>query len=515
MEEKQKKFYITTPIYYPSANFHIGHCYTTIIADAIARYKRLKGYDVFFQTGTDEHGQKIEKKAEEAGVTPKEYVDKIIEDAKDLWKSLDISYDYFIRTTDSDHERRVQKIFKKLYDNGDIYKGEYKGLYCTPCESFWTESQLDENGNCPDCHREVHEVKEEAYFFRLSKYQERLEKFYEENPNFIQPVSRKNEMLNNFIKPGLSDLCVSRTSFKWGIPVDFDDKHVIYVWIDALTNYITSLGYPEDLEKFNKYWPADLYLVGKEIVRFHTIIWPCLLMALDLPLPHQVFGHGWLIINGGKISKSLGNYKDPREYINDYGVDAVRYFALREVPFGSDGNFSEEALINRTNSDLVNTLGNLVNRTLAMSKKYFNSVVTNPKVYENIDDNLTSYIKALPSLVDKKMEGLKINEALEDIFELLKRANKYIDETTPWILAKDETKTDRLKTVIYNLLEVIRISAVLLTPFIPETSEKIFKMLNTKETSFDSINDFGKLEENITLNESFILFNRIDTKTNE
>ena len=322
-------------------------------------------------------------------------------------------------------------------------------------------------------------------------------------------------MLNNFIKPGLSDLCVSRTSFKWGIPVDFDDKHVIYVWIDALTNYITSLGYPEDLEKFNKYWPADLHLVGKEIVRFHTIIWPCLLMALDLPLPHQVFGHGWLIINGGKISKSLGNYKDPREYINDYGVDAVRYFALREVPFGSDGNFSEEALINRTNSDLVNTLGNLVNRTLAMSKKYFNSVVTNPKVYENIDDNLTSYIKALPSLVDKKMEGLKINEALEDIFELLKRANKYIDETTPWILAKDETKTDRLKTVIYNLLEVIRISAVLLTPFIPETSEKIFKMLNTKETSFDSINDFGKLEENITLNESFILFNRIDTKTNE
>ena len=515
MEEKQKKFYITTPIYYPSANFHIGHCYTTIIADAIARYKRLKGYDVFFQTGTDEHGQKIEKKAEEAGVTPKEYVDKIIEDAKDLWKSLDISYDYFIRTTDSDHERRVQKIFKKLYDNGDIYKGEYKGLYCTPFESFWTESQLDENGNCPDCHREVHEVKEEAYFFRLSKYQERLEKFYEENPNFIQPVSRKNEMLNNFIKPGLSDLCVSRTSFKWGIPVDFDDKHVIYVWIDALTNYITSLGYPEDLEKFNKYWPADLHLVGKEIVRFHTIIWPCLLMALDLPLPHQVFGHGWLIINGGKISKSLGNYKDPREYINDYGVDAVRYFALREVPFGSDGNFSEEALINRTNSDLVNTLGNLVNRTLAMSKKYFNSVVTNPKVYENIDDNLTSYIKALPSLVDKKMEGLKINEALEDIFELLKRANKYIDETTPWILAKDETKTDRLKTVIYNLLEVIRISAVLLTPFIPETSEKIFKMLNTKETSFDSINDFGKLEENITLNESFILFNRIDTKTNE
>ena len=355
----KEKYYITTPIYYPSANFHIGHCYTTIIADSLARYKRLTGYDVYYQTGTDEHGEKIEKKAKEAGVTPKEYVDRIIEDAKDLWKSLNISYDYFIRTTDEDHVRRVQKIFKKLYEQGDIYKGTYEGLYCIPCESFWTESQLVD-GKCPDCGREVKLVSEEAYFFKLSKYQDRLVKYYEEHLDFILPISRKNEMLNNFIKPGLEDLCVSRTSFKWGIPVDFDPDHVVYVWIDALSNYITSLGYPESDELMNKYWPADLHLVGKEIVRFHVIIWPCMLMALNLPLPKQVFGHGWLKIDGGKISKSLGNYKDPREYINAYGVDAVRYYALREVPFGSDGNFSEEALIGRTNSDLANTLGNLV-----------------------------------------------------------------------------------------------------------------------------------------------------------
>ena len=345
-----EKFYISTPIYYPSANFHIGHCYTTIIADAIARYKRLAGYDVYFQTGTDEHGEKIEKKANEAGVTPKEYVDGIIADAKDLWSSLGISYDYFIRTTDEDHVRRVQMIFEKLYEQGDIYKGEYSGLYCTPCESFWTESQLID-GKCPDCGRDVYLVKEEAYFFKLSKYADRLLEFYDANPNFLLPISRKNEMINNFIKPGLQDLCVSRTSFDWGIPVPFDKKHVVYVWLDALTNYITSLGYPESFDKFNRYWPCDLHLVGKEIVRFHAIIWPCILMALDLPLPKQVFGHGWLVINGGKISKSLGNYKDPREYITKYGVDAVRYFALREVPFGSDGNFSEEALVTRTNSD--------------------------------------------------------------------------------------------------------------------------------------------------------------------
>ena len=509
---EKKTFYITTPIYYPSAEFHIGHCYTTVIADAIARFKRLEGYDVFFQTGTDEHGQKIEKKATEAGVTPKEYIDPIIDNAKDLWKSLQISYDYFIRTTDESHVKAVQKIFKKMYDKGDIYKGEYKGLYCTPCESFWTESQLDEEGKCPDCHREVHEVSEEAYFFKLSAYQDKLVKYYEDNPNFILPLTRKNEMLNNFINPGLEDLCVSRTSFKWGIPVDFDPDHVVYVWVDALTNYITSLGYPdENAELYKKYWPADLHLVGKEIVRFHTIIWPCMLMSLEVPLPKQVFGHGWLIIDGGKISKSLGNYKDPRDYINSYGVDAVRYFLLREVPFGNDGSFSESALITRTNADLVNTLGNLVNRTLAMSKKYFDSKVENPVVSGEADDALISYAKMLPNLVKTKMNDLKANEALEDIFELLKRSNKYIDDTTPWILAKDEANNDRLKTVLYNLLESIRISAILLRAFIPETSDKIFKMLNTKNIEFDTL-DFGNLETDITLNESEILFQRIETK---
>ncbi|MCI9280658.1 MAG: methionine--tRNA ligase [Bacilli bacterium] len=507
-----KKYYITTPIYYPSADFHIGHCYTTIIADAIARYKRLTGYDVFFQTGTDEHGEKIEKKAKEAGVTPKEYVDKIIENAKDLWQSLGISYDYFIRTTDKEHESAVQKIFKKLYDQGDIYKGEYKGLYCIPCESFWTESQLVE-GKCPDCGREIKEVSEEAYFFKLSKYQDKLVEFYDKHPDFILPISRKNEMLNNFIKPGLEDLCVSRTSFKWGIPVDFDSEHVVYVWVDALSNYITSLGYPDESnEKFQKYWPADLHLVGKEIVRFHTIIWPCLLMALNLELPKQVFGHGWLIINGGKISKSLGNYKDPREYIESYGVDAVRYYALREVPFGSDGNFSEEALITRTNTDLANTLGNLVNRTISMSHKYFEGQILNPKVTEDLDNELIRSVLNLKSIVEEKMNALKVNEAIDEIMEVLKKCNKYIDDTTPWILAKDESKKERLATVLYNLLESIRISAILLSPYIPTTSENIFDQLNTNETSYDSINEFGKLEINKKLNEPKILFARIETK---
>jgi methionyl-tRNA synthetase len=467
---------------------------------------------VFFQTGTDEHGQKIEKIAESNGLTPMEYINPIIDNAKDLWKSLQISYDYFIRTTDEQHVKAVQKIFKKMYDKGDIYKGEYKGLYCTPCESFWTESQLDENGKCPDCHRDVHEVSEEAYFFKLSAYQDKLVKYYEDHPDFILPLTRKNEMLNNFIKPGLEDLCVSRTSFTWGIPVDFDPGHVVYVWVDALSNYITSLGYPdENAELYKKYWPADLHLVGKEIVRFHTIIWPCMLMSLGVELPKQVFGHGWLIIDGGKISKSLGNYKDPRDYIASYGVDAVRYFLLREVPFGNDGSFSEEALIARTNADLVNTLGNLVNRTIAMSKKYFNSVVENPNVTEDVDDALISYAKMLPSYVENKMNGLKVNEALEDIFELLKRSNKYIDDTMPWVLAKDETKTDRLKTVLYNLLESIRISAILLRAFIPGTSDRIFKMLNTKNIDFNTL-EFGNLETGITLNEAEILFNRIETK---
>lgn len=507
-----KKYYITTPIYYPSAEFHIGHCYTTIIADAIARYKRLTGYDVFFQTGSDEHGEKIEKKANENNVTPKEYVDKIIENAKDLWASLGISYDYFIRTTDKNHEAAVQKIFKKLYEQGDIYKGEYKGLYCIPCESFWTESQLID-GKCPDCGREIKEVSEEAYFFKLSKYQDRLVKFYDDNPNFILPLSRKNEMLNNFIKPGLEDLCVSRTSFKWGIPVDFDPNHVVYVWIDALSNYITSLGYPdENNEQFKKYWPADLHLVGKEIVRFHTIIWPCILMALNLELPKQVFGHGWLIINGGKISKSLGNYKDPREYIEAYGVDAVRYYALREVPFGSDGNFSEEVLISRTNTDLANILGNLVNRTISMAHKYFDGIISNPKNNEDLDNELITSVLNLKDIVENKMNELKVNEAIEEIMEVLRNCNKYIDDTTPWSLAKDETKKERLATVLYNLLESIRICAILLSPFIPTTSEKIFNQLNTKETTYESISTFGKLEVGNKLSNPEILFARIDTK---
>ena len=504
-----KNYYITTPIYYPSADFHIGHCYTTIIADAIARYKRLNGFDVFFQTGTDEHGQKIEAKAKEAGVSPKEYVDVIIENAKDLWKSLNISYDYFIRTTDEKHIKAVQKIFRKLYEQDDIYKGSYEGLYCVPCESFWTETQAVD-GKCPDCGRDVKLVTEEAYFFRLSKYQDRLIKLYEDNPGFILPVSRKNELVNNFIKPGLEDLCVSRTSVKWGIPVDFDSKHVIYVWIDALSNYITSLDYPdENAELFKKYWPADLHLVGKEITRFHAIIWPALLIALDLPLPKQVFGHGLLIINGDKISKSLGNYKDPREYIDSYGVDVVRYFVLREVSFGSDGNFSEEALINRTNTDLVNNLGNLVNRTISMSHKYFDGKVENPQVFEDLDNDLIESVVSLKSKVDEKMNGLKVNEALEEIFEVFKKCNKYIDDTTPWILAKDEAKQDRLKTVLYNILESIRVCAILLAPFINVTSEKILDELNTKQRTMKSITEFGNLECGITLNKPEILFNRI------
>ena len=486
-----KKFYITTPIYYPSANFHIGHCYTTIVADAIARYKRLTGYDVFYLTGTDEHGEKIQKKANEAGVTPKEYVDKIVANAKDLWKSLDISYDKFIRTTDEEHVKCVQKIFERLYKQGDIYKGEYKGLYCTPCESFWTETQLI-NGKCPDCGREVHEVSEEAYFFKLSKYQDRLVKYYEENPDFIEPESRKNEMINNFIKPGLADLCVSRTSFDWGIPVTFDDKHVVYVWLDALTNYISALGYLSDDDSlFKKYWPCDLHIVGKEIIRFHTIVWPIMLMALDLPLPKKVFGHGWLVIDGGKISKSLGNYKDPREYIDTYSVDAVRYFALREVPFGSDGSFSEDALINRTNGDLANILGNLVNRTIGMINKYFDGEVSNKGVSEKIDNNLIKEAESLYIKVENYMNKLEVPKALDSIFDLFRSLNKYIDETTPWILAKDDSKKDRLATVLYNLIEGIRIGTVLLRPFIPETTEKIFKQINTDNTSYDSVKEFG------------------------
>jgi len=500
------KYYITTPIYYPSANFHIGHCYTTIIADSIARFKKLQGYDTFFLTGSDEHGLKIENKAKQEGVTPKEYVDKIVDDAKDLWKSLDINYDKFIRTTDDYHVEAVKKIFNKLYAQGDIYLGSYEGMYCTPCESFWTNSQLVD-GKCPDCGREVSLVKEESYFFRLSKYEDRIKKLFEEQKDFISPVSRKNEMVNNFLNKGLEDLCVSRTTFSWGIPVDFDPKHVIYVWIDALTNYITALGYlSDDDSNFKKYWPADLHLVGKEIVRFHTIIWPALLMALDLPLPKQVFAHGWLKINGDKISKSLGNYKDPREYINTYGVDAVRYYALREVPFGSDGNFSEDLLKQRTNTDLANTLGNLLNRTISMTEKYFDGVISNPNKNDEYGISLINDAKSLKEKVEKDMEELDVSKALENIFDVLKHCNKYIDETTPWILAKEE-KYDELKTLLYNILEVIRMCNILLQCFIPQTGEKVFKQLNTDKTSYDTL-EFGMLEDNHKLGEKEILFNR-------
>ena len=502
-----KKFYITTPIYYPSANFHIGHCYTTIIADAIARFKRLDGYDVYFLTGSDEHGQKIEKKAIDAKVAPKEYVDNIVENAKDLWAKLGISYNKFIRTTDEDHCVAVQKIFKKLYDQGDIYKGEYKGLYCTPCESFWTETQVVD-GKCPDCGREVYEVSEEAYFLRLSKYQDRLVKFYDEHPDFIQPISRKNEMLNNFINPGLDDLCVSRTSFKWGIPVTFDEKHVVYVWLDALSNYITALGYlSNDDSNFKKYWPADLHIVGKEIVRFHVIIWPIMLMALDLPLPKKVFGHGWLKIGNERISKSLGNYEDPRIYIEKYGADAVRYYALSEVPFGSDGNFSVELLITRTNTDLANILGNLVSRTISMANKYFNGSVSNKGLILDMDKELLGMKDNLFDVVKSKMDNLEINVAISAIFDVLRRANKYVDETQPWVLAKNERDRDRLEQVIYNLIDTIRVCAILLQPFIPNTTNKIFDLIGVSGTSFNNIND--KINS-YNVKESEILFKRIE-----
>ena len=503
-----KKFYITTPIYYPSANFHIGHCYTTIIADAIARYKRNKGFDVYFQTGTDEHGLKIETKAKEAGVSPKEYVDKVVLNAKDLWKSLDISYDYFIRTTDENHVKAVQKIFTKLYEQGDIYKGTYKGLYCIPCESFWTKTQLID-GKCPDCGREVKEVEEEAYFLKLSKYQDRLVEYIESHPDFIEPESRKNEMINNFIKPGLEDLCVSRTSFTWGIPVPFDQKHVVYVWLDALTNYITSLGYMSDDDtKFKQYWPADLHLVGKEIIRFHTIVWPIILMALDLPLPKKVYGHGWLVINGNKISKSLGNYKDPREYIKYFGVDAVRYFVLREVPFGNDGNFSVEALIDRTNADLANTLGNLVQRTISMANKYFEGKISNKKVYEDIDNDFIKKINSLDEDVSLEIDKLEISLGLNKIFELLRFSNKYIDETMPWVLAKDEKSKDRLETVLYNLLESIRVCALSLNFAIPSTSREIIRQLNNKSSDIKYLED-----NNYEVISPKPLFGRIDKDT--
>ena len=503
-------YYITTPIYYPSDNFHIGHCYTTVIADALARYKRLKGYDVFFLTGSDEHGQKIEERAKKKGCTPKEFVDPIIDNAKDLWKSLDISYNKFIRTTDPEHVECVQKVFKQLYDQGDIYKGTYEGWYCTPCESFWTESQL-KDGKCPDCGREVKLTKENAYFLKLSKYQKQLEEYLEGHKDLMQPVTRYNEMYNNFLKPGLKDLCVSRSSVKWGIPVTFDPEQTVYVWVDALTNYISALGYKTDDESlFEKYWPADLHLVGKEIFRFHTIIWPIMLIALGLPLPKKVYGHGWLTMGGDKISKSKGNFKDPRLFIEDYGVDTIRYFLLSEVPFGSDGNFSELLMVERRNSDLCNVLGNLVNRTISMANKYFGGKVSKIGDITELDNEVIAYLNSMDKDVDEKLESLNAPAALADIFSRLNRLNKYIDETEPWKLAKLEDKS-RLNDVLYVILDGIRLCAIELEAFIPATSKKIYEQINVNDASFEN-NTIGYVESYQVTEKPEILFARIDEK---
>ena len=507
-----KKFYITTPIYYPSDKLHIGHSYTTVAADAMARYKRMQGYDTMFLTGTDEHDQKIETSAEAKGVTPKEYVDEIVAGIKDLWKLLNISNDRFIRTTDDYHEAAVQKIFKKLYENGDIYKGHYEGHYCTPCEAFWTESQLVD-GKCPDCGREVHLAKEEAYFFRLSKYADRLVEYYEAHPEFIQPVARKNEMINNFIKPGLEDLCVSRTSFTWGVPVDFDPGHVVYVWVDALSNYITAMGFGSDNDAdYQKYWPADVHLVGKEIVRFHTIIWPAMLMALDLPLPSQVYGHGWLLLQGGKMSKSKGNVVDPVVLCNRYGVDAIRYFLLREIPFGSDGIFSNEALIGRINSDLANDLGNLVSRTAAMVGKYFGGQLPAEQVAGDFDDDLAALALATKAEVEKNMDTLQFSTALTELWKLVSRTNKYIDETAPWALAKEEANKPRLARVLYNLCESLRVITIMLTPFLPDTAKTIAGVLNAPADllTWESCGTFGLLAKDSVITKCDVMFPRID-----
>ncbi len=511
----KKPYYITTAIAYTSGKPHIGNTYEIVLADSIARFKRMQGYDVRFQTGTDEHGQKIEIKASEAGITPKQFVDNVSGQIKEIWDLMNTSYDKFIRTTDEYHEKQVQKIFKKLHDQGDIYKGYYEGKYCTPCESFFTESQLVD-GKCPDCGREVIDAKEEAYFFKLSKYADRLIDYINTHPEFIQPESRKNEMMNNFLLPGLQDLCVSRTSFKWGIPVDFDDKHVVYVWIDALSNYITGLGYDVDGnsdELYKKYWPADLHLIGKDIIRFHTIYWPIMLMALDLPLPKQVFGHPWLLVGDGKMSKSKGNVIYADDLVNYFGVDAVRYFVLHEMPFDNDGSITWELMVERMNSDLANILGNLVNRTISMNNKYFGGVISNPSVNEPVDDDLKAVALAMHEKVDAKMEKLRVADAITEVFTLLRRCNKYIDETEPWKLAKDETKQDRLATVLYNLMEGIRMAAVALAAYLPDTSAKILDMLGTQERDYLKLDQFGLLETGGKVVEKpEILFARVDIK---
>lgn len=509
---EKKKFYITTPIYYPSDNLHIGHAYCSVMADTMARYKRIQGYDVMFLTGTDEHGQKIEEKAKAAGITPKQYVDHVVSGIKDLWKLMDISYDKFIRTTDDYHEKAVQKIFKQLYDQGDIYKGSYEGWYCTPCESFWTETQLVD-GKCPDCGREVRRTSEEAYFFRLSKYQDQLIKLFEEHPEFLEPASRRNEMLNNFIKPGLEDLCVSRTSFTWGVPVTFDPKHIVYVWVDALSNYITALGYgSEDDSLYQKYWPADIHLVGKEIVRFHTIIWPAMLMALNLPLPKKVLGHGWLILEGGKMSKSKGNVVDPVVLCERYGVDAIRYFLLRDIPFGSDGTFSNEALITRINSDLANDLGNLVSRTVAMVNKYFDGTIPTERTAGEFDDDLIALATATKAKVEAYADEMQFSQALTELWALISRTNKYIDETAPWVLAKDEANRTRLAAVMYNLCEAIRIISILVSPFLPHTAPKIQAQLGAPADvlSWEQAGEWGLLPDGFSVQKGEIIFPRID-----